>query len=101
MQCKDPSNCPNSTSVTGIDMKAADFAKCSFEDGLQEKTKALNPKVITAGTDITVRCDWDSVQLVYGAIQKWEQGMDGITLSGPEMKAIRENGYPNNSHIKQ
>lgn len=56
--------------------------------------------MITAGTDIKVRCDWDSKSLEYGAVQKWEQGMDGYTLTSAAAKDIRTNGYPNNTHIK-
>jgi len=99
MQCANPADCPNAVSVEGITIKAADFAKCSFTNP-DEKTNPLNPTTIVAGTDIRVRCDWDKVSLEYGAIQKWEQGMDGITMTGEQMKKIRSEGYPNNSHIK-
>jgi hypothetical protein len=98
MQCANPDNCPNATSVDGLNIKAADFADCSFKG--PENEKALNPTTITAGTDIRVRCQWDSVSLKYGAIQKWEQGMDGVTPTSDMMTSIRANGYPNNSHIR-
>lgn len=100
MQCADPANCPNAVTVDGLDIKAADFARCSFTDGKAEATKSLNPKVLTAGTDVKVRCDWDSVSLVYGNVEKWEQGFNDYTPNGAQMKDIRENGYPNNTHIK-
>lgn len=99
MQCADPADCPNATSVDGLTIKAADYAKCSFTNP-NDDTPALNPKVVTAGTDINVRCEWDSVSLDYGQIQKWEQGMDGVTPNSDEMRDIRKNGYPNNSLIK-
>lgn len=99
MQCANPDNCPNATSVDGLNIKAADFADCSFK-GPNNDVPPLNPPTITAGTDIKVRCQWDAVSLKYGAIQKWEQGMDGVDPKSLVMKDIRENGYPNNSHIR-
>jgi hypothetical protein len=99
MQCADPANCPNATSVDGLNIKAADYADCSFT-GPDNDVPPLNPPTITAGTDINVRCQWDSVSLKYGAIQKWEQGMDGVTPTSDMMTDIRKNGYPNNTHIK-
>jgi len=103
MQCKDPANCPNAVNVDGLNIKAADYASCSFENPPNDdgsKPAPLNEKVIKAGTDINIRCQWDTVSLKYGNIDKWEQGMDGITPTSTEMKDIRKNGYPNNTHIK-
>jgi len=64
MQCKDPSNCPDSTAVTGVNIKAAEFAECSFQNPPAiEKETPLNVTRIKAGTDINIRCQWDKVQL--------------------------------------
>jgi len=103
MQCADPANCPNATNVEGINIKAAEFASCSFNNppkGDGGDGSALNPGPIKSGTDIRIRCQWDTLQLKYRSIDKWEQGMDGVTPTSKEMVDIRKNGYPNNSHIK-
>jgi hypothetical protein len=100
MQCKE-GKCPDSVAVTGINIKAAEFAQCSFKNPKDiEAETPLNPKSIKAGTDINIRCQWDTDMLVWNDIQMWEQGMDGVTPNSKEMDDIRKNGYPNNSHIK-
>jgi len=67
MQCPDPANCPDSTAVTGVNIKAAEFAECSFSNPNEQPgdvpPKALNTKVIKSGTDVKIRCQWDTVQL--------------------------------------
>jgi hypothetical protein len=66
MQCKDPSNCPDSVSIDGISIKAAEFASCSFKNPSEADGgdgSLLNKEVIKSGTDINIRCQWDTVQL--------------------------------------
>lgn len=62
MQCADPNDCANAMSIDGLTIKAADYAKCGFTNP-DEATNPLNPKVVTAGTDIIVRCEWDKISL--------------------------------------
>lgn len=62
-QCPDPANCPGAATVTGISIKAAEFAKCSFSGFKADGKTKLNPDQIVSGTDISVRCDFDTVQL--------------------------------------
>lgn len=100
IQCADPSSCPGATSVDGVSIKAADFAKCGFS-GLDENDKPLNPKNIIAGSDIKVRCDQDKVQLLQKNITNWTQGLKGFDMNGPAMADIRQNGFPNNTHVRQ
>jgi len=99
IQCADPSNCPGATSVDGVSIKAADFAKCGFT-GTDENGGPLNPTSIVAGTDIKVRCEWDKVQLKYSSIINWEQGQKGFDINSPAGKLIKTQGFPNNSHVR-
>jgi len=62
MQCKE-GKCPDSVAVTGINIKAAEFAECSFKNPDNDVPR-LNPKSIKAGTDINIRCQWDTEMLL-------------------------------------
>lgn len=62
LQCKDPSDCKGAVSITGISIKAAEFASCSFK-GKDQNGKEMNTEKIISGSDIYVRCDWEASQL--------------------------------------
>lgn len=102
MQCANPADCPNAATITGLSIKAANFAQCSFfdEDVTGALTKPLNTGNIVAGTDVMARCSWDTVSLEFGQITVWEQGMDGYSPTSAMAQEIRTKGFPNNTHIK-
>lgn len=70
-QCADPSNCPGAATITGISIKAAEFANCSFSGFQKDGTTKLNPDQVISGSDIRVRCDWktDNLKLLGGGVQ--------------------------------
>jgi len=102
MQCKDPLTCSDSAAVTGVNIKAAEYAECSFTNPPKKEAKTpLNPPVLKSGTDVFIRCQWDPVSLNFGQIQKWDQGMNGAdSPNSEERKKIKAEGYPNNTHIR-
>lgn len=102
MQCSNPADCPNAATITGLSIKAADFAQCSFfdEDVNGSLTKPLNTGTIVAGTDVMARCSWDTLSLEYQNLTVWEQGIDGYNPTSAMAQKIRTEGFPNNNHIK-
>lgn len=47
--------------IQGIDKKAADFARCSFDDIVTGKS--LNEGILRAGQTVKVKCHWDANNL--------------------------------------
>jgi hypothetical protein len=94
LQCSNPAACPNAATVTGLSIKAADYAECSFfeEDKNGAQITPLNKTTITAGTDIKARCSVDSSQLKFGNITLWEQGFDGYNPTSAKADEIRNAG---------